>query len=237
MQESDSSIKYKIAWGFDNPMSGYEYPGRWIQQLLDSTGSDQISKTCDGSTVYWDSGYYASLQQFFTPVADFGNAYRKVSYSLKNISIASHPTAIPITIGSYSGTEAAHITFPDVIKNAIADKFGYQRVLMDDIGFHYARNAQTLSNSSEWLFINNSYFGYDCDQLMVNQESWESAPCNGTCMDRVLSTWDVTEHGIDTIPFYDYLDLSNGIEVRNLCILCFRYYGCIWQTGSDSSND
>lgn len=215
VQEGDSSVKYKITWGYDVPSSDNTYPPRWTQQFLDSEGQNIVHKTCDGFTVYWDSGFYAAYQSFYTPIADVGNDYRKASYSLENISISSQPTAIPITIGFYSGTEAAHLTFLDIVENAISDKFQHQRVLMDDIGLHYTKNTHALSNSSEWLFINDSYFGYGCDQLMVNQETWSSATC-GTCMENVLSTWDIIEHGISTIPYYEYLDLSNGIEVHHL---------------------
>jgi len=31
-------------------------------------------------------------------------------------------------------------------------------------------------------------------------------------MDRVLYTWSISDHGISTVPYYAYLDLSNGIE-------------------------
>jgi len=208
VQESDSSTKWLLVWGSDDPSSGNTYPSRWMQQYLDLSGTNEVSKTCDGATVYWDNGYYASYQAFYSPTLAEGSEYVKASYSLSSISVQTQPASIPITIGSYSGTETS--TFPETIKEAISTKLGAERIIMDDIGWHYTISPD-YSDSSEWLFIDESYFGYGCDQIMISQETWEAEACN-TCMNSVMSEWSTADNGISTLPYYDYLDLSVDIQ-------------------------
>eukprot|EP01084_Bolivina_argentea_P098792 177573_1 len=106
------------------------YNNRWGMKYLNNNGFD-IDKECSAATVYWDNGHYDG--ELYSPTAAFGNEYRKVSYSFRNISVISQPS-VPITIGSHSDTHGT--TNGDPIKQAILDKFSYQRIIMDDVGYH-----------------------------------------------------------------------------------------------------
>eukprot|EP01083_Nonionella_stella_P081335 223984_1 len=117
--------------------------------------------------------------------------------------------SVNITIGGYSDSQCT--SSGDYIGQAISDKFAYQRVIINDVGYRNFSATDLLSNSSSWLFINNTYFGTDCDQIMVDQLTWEVATC-GDCLNHVFSTWSTAEFGISTIPYYDDLDISNGIQ-------------------------
>ena len=85
---------------------------------------------------------------------------------------------------------------------------------MDDVGHHFIKNDPAWYNNTEWLFINNTYMGYGCHQIMMDQWVWyQDTSC--VCEDRVLSTWNTSNHGIATIPYYDHLDTTNGLSVKN----------------------
>ena len=77
---------------------------------------------------------------------------------------------------------------------------------MEDIGLHQQIYGE-LYNVSEWKFVNETYFGYGCDQLMVSPSVWYMNVCNstaGTCMNNVLSTWG-PENGLQLFPSHSQL--------------------------------
>jgi len=53
--------------------------------------------------------------------------------------------------------------------------------------------------------------GYGCNQIMMSQWTW-SQDTSCVCHDRLLSTWSTSDDGIATLPYYDYLDITNGLS-------------------------
>ncbi|ETO27893.1 hypothetical protein RFI_09235 [Reticulomyxa filosa] len=83
--------------------------------------------------------------------------------------------------------------------------FKNKRLTMFDVGLNWKQNS-ILSNSTQWLFINNSYFGYGCNQMMVNVYNWQSSLCPkgvGVCTDHTLSKWSYSQNGISSFPYYN----------------------------------
>ena len=85
--------------------------------------------------------------------------------------------------------------------------FSDKKLVLEDIKLHQEIHGANF-NVSEWKIINSSYFGHECDQLMVSPISWYSKVCltsPGTCVNNVLSKWTPQNSGIQLIPAYNYL--------------------------------